>query len=267
MKILVTGSKGFIGSHLVNYLLKNGHEVKGIDRNNGFFEHLVPMNIDKIFKEFEPEVVIHLASNVSNDIDECFQDVGVAYGLLKKCKETGVKKFIFSSSVAVFGNSYPELEPINPYGLSKLQCEQWCNHFKKEGMNIVVLRFANVYGPNGRGVINQFIRKLKDKETLVMNNRGKQKRDFIWVDDIVKVIDMALSLRIVMPIDVSTGESHEIQTIVDLLIEKAGDFDVEHKNFPKEIGNSIVPNDYLSKFLGYSKFVSIREGIGKLWNQ
>ena len=99
MKILITGSEGFIGKHLVN-LLKEKHEIYGFDRNENKDLNILG-DIAEAFIEFKPYIVIHLASNISNDINECRDDVIALLNLLAFCKEFEVKKFIFTSSAAV----------------------------------------------------------------------------------------------------------------------------------------------------------------------
>ena len=212
---MITGYKGFIGEHLFRRLSSNGHELFGIDRHDGFFHNLVfDDNIANAFKRSNPDIIIHLASNISNDPFSCLEDIKIIIRLLDKSLAYKVKKFVFISSAAIYGDSFPDLKPINAYGISKLQCEQWCNHFSKLGLSIAILRLSNVYGPKGSGVINQFINNLKNGEPLIMNSHGKHIRDFIHIDDIIDAIAKSIDLTGIF--NVSTGKGHSVMDIVNI---------------------------------------------------
>ena len=175
--ILATGNRGFIGQNVFFTLCENStYKVIGYDRKEGY-ELCDKKQLQKIFAEFKPSVVVHLASNVSMEQDKCVEDVQALVNLLQMCEQHKVKKLIFTSSAAVYGNHYPEIIPVNSYGLSKLQCEQWCKFYVQRGMDITILRLANIYGSRGNGVINKFIENIKNQKPIIMYGDGHQKRD------------------------------------------------------------------------------------------
>ena len=262
MKILITGSEGFIGKHLVN-LLKEKHEIYGFDRNENKDLNILG-DIAEAFIEFKPYIVIHLASNISNDINECRDDVIALLNLLAFCKEFEVKKFIFTSSAAVYGDSYPKIIPINPYGIAKLQCEQWCEYYAKEyGINIIIMRLGNVYGVNGKGVINQFITQLKNNQPLTIFGDGKQLRNYVYIDSIIDIVNRYVEFKEWANFEVFDVATQEVHSLFDILynINNIIKKPIEINFLPKqkEIENSNI--------IGYNCKIKLQEGIEKLWNE
>jgi len=273
VKILVTGSEGFIGKHLVN-LLKEKHEIFEFDRNKNRNLNIIG-DLAEVFMEFKPDVVVHLASNISNDIDDCKNDIIALLNLLVFCRNFQVKKFIFTSSAAVYGNSYPNTVPINPYGIAKLQCEDWCNYYSELGLPIIILRLANVYGLNGKGIINQFTNRIKNNLSLIINNDGFQTRDYIHVTDVVNVIEQIIISDITNDtLNVSRNISTNIWELLGFF------YTITQKNlticFGPEIKNEIIISKLnnsdliMSEFLHTEKFrnfISLQKGIEDLWKK
>lgn len=265
MKILITGSEGFIGKHLVNYL-KDKHEILGLDRNNTPYSIELSdfEEIESQIYNFKPEVVVHLASNISDEFDECLEDIQSILNLLATCKEFNIKKFIFTSSAAVYGDSYPETKPISPYGISKLQCEQWCEYYKSLGLNITILRLGNVYGLNGKGVINKFMNNIKDNQALTIYGDGHQTRDFIYITDVIELIEKCIHEPNSSIFEIGTGIGSEIWDVVTALNRRPLTI-FHHPHTKKEIRKSILDNAKAYLFLNHQKFIKIEEGIEKLW--
>jgi len=215
-KVLITGILGFIGSNLAKKLIEKGFTVIGIDVKiakqlpyfNFFNVDLSQLKLDtyrkldRIFRGFNPDVVIHCASKI--DVEESFyipedyiQNNVISTTLITKyCSNYGVK-LIFTSSIAVYGKpkylpideNHP-LEPINPYGLSKKFCEEVIQYFFHYYNNFkyVILRLSNVYGFNCHGVIHKFITKLIKNGIPIIYGDGNQTRDFIYIDDVCELI-------------------------------------------------------------------------------
>jgi len=215
MKILVTGGAGFIGSHVVDLLIKNNHEVAIIDNLSSgkkeninykakfyhedlnFFE-----NIKKIFYEFNPEVVYHFAAQINlrksieDPIFDAKENILLTLNLLELSKEFRIKHFIFSSSCAVYGNidkvpitENDEKKPLSPYGISKLTIEKYLEYYNKiHNLKYTSLRYSNVYGPRQNtkseaGVIAIFLESMfAGKNPTIFG--GTQTRDFIYVEDV-----------------------------------------------------------------------------------
>jgi nucleoside-diphosphate-sugar epimerase len=219
MKCLVTGGAGFIGSHLVDALLERGDEVIVIDDfSAGKIENLpaegdslrivrrdICENLDDVFSS-GIEAVFHLAAmprvqfSIENPLKTHDVNVNGTLNLLNCCKKYNVKRFVFSSSSAVYGEQKikpfveeMKVKPISPYALHKLIGEYYCKLFYEVyGLKTVCLRYFNVYGtkmdPDGAYalVVGKFIKLISNGDKIIINGDGEQTRDFIHVDDIVK---------------------------------------------------------------------------------
>jgi len=223
MKALVTGGAGFIGSHVIEELLENNIEVVVVDNFvTGFQENIPPgvklykldlndAELSVVFEIEKPDYVIHLAAQASvmasiNDpyFDFFTNTVGTINVMLLS-KKNNVKKFLFASSAAVYGEPvYLPVDEKHPlsvqsfYALSKNSAENYIQHFAAtKGLDSCILRFSNVYGPrqneNGEaGVISIFINKLLKNEKIIIFD-GSQTRDFIYVKDVAVACRLALT--------------------------------------------------------------------------
>ena len=225
--VLVTGGAGFIGSHLVPRLLELGHSVTVLDNlSTGKLENLdgvldhpkfVFQRGDIRDKTIPNEVfdgvdsVIHLAAlidisaSVADPIQNHEVNVDGTFNMLHAAIKHNVKKFVFASSTAVYGDAKTlplqeniALHPISPYAASKVAGEAYCSAFAScFGLETIVLRFFNIYGPRSEnspysGVITKFLQKIIKGEVLTIDGDGEQTRDFIHVSDIVKAVILAL---------------------------------------------------------------------------
>lgn len=217
-KILVTGGAGFIGSHLVDKLVKEGQRVVIIDnlstgqkkfinpRAKFYKLDLTKANLKGVFAKEKPEVVFHLAAqrsvsfSLAHPLEDATNNIWGSLKLLENCLKFKVKKFIFiSSGGAIYGpaKEIPSKEttlekPLSPYGLSKLTVDNYLKNFYQgvKKLNGVSLRLSNVYGPRQdpegeAGVIAVFINNLIKNKLCYINGSGLQTRDFIYVDDVV----------------------------------------------------------------------------------
>ena len=219
MQCLVTGCAGFIGSHLVDKLLEQGHEVTGIDCFTDYYardtkEANISNALDhKNFKLIEedilemaeyPEVdfVFHLAAQagVRASWGNSFEiytrnNIEATQKLLEYYKDGKIKKFVYASSSSVYGDAELPmkednvLKPVSPYGVTKLAGENLCYlYWKNYNVPTVSLRYFTVYGPRQRPdmAIHKFVKAiLNDKEIMVYGD-GTQTRDFTFVDDVVR---------------------------------------------------------------------------------
>jgi len=225
--VLVTGGAGFIGSHLVPRLLELGYSVTVLDNlSNGKLENLEGVidhpkfmfqRGDILDKTLLNEVfggvdsVIHLAAlidisaSVADPILNHEVNVNGTFNMLHAAVKHDVKKFVFASSTAVYGDAKTlplqenfALHPISPYSAAKVAGEAYCSAFAScFGLETVVLRFFNVYGSRSgdspySGVITKFLQKIVKGEALTIDGDGEQTRDFIHVSDIVKAVILAL---------------------------------------------------------------------------
>ena len=210
MKVLVTGGAGFIGSHVVDRLLQEGHDVVVVDNLVTGKRKNVPKvaqfykldienpKLERIFRNERPAVVFHLAAqmNVRRSVEDPMFDAQVnvlgTLNVLEQASKHGARKVIFSSSGgAIYGEqlAFPAPEshitqPLSPYGISKLCGEHYLSYYHRlSGIQVVSLRYANVYGPRQdpdgeAGVVAIFIQKMLHGEQAVVNGNGRQTRDF-----------------------------------------------------------------------------------------
>lgn len=225
--VLVTGGAGFIGSHLVPQLLEKGHKVTVLDNlSTGKLENLEGVldhpkfmfqRRDILDKTIPKEVfdgfdsIIHLAAliDISASVADPRQNhevnVDGTFNMLHEAIKHNVKKFVFASSTAVYGDAKTlplqeniALRPISPYAASKVAGEAYCSAFAScFGLETIALRFFNIYGKRSEnspysGVITKFLQKIIKGRVLTIDGDGKQTRDFIHVSDIVKAVILAL---------------------------------------------------------------------------
>lgn len=303
-KILVTGGAGFIGSHLVDRLMKEGYEVVVLDNffsgkienvkhhlDNGKF-HLTKGDVRNSDDAKEAiknvDAVFHLAAIVSVPLSIkdplLVNDANVrgTLNLLEASSKAYVDRFIFASSCAVYGevdslpiNEHHPTSPIAPYAASKLAAEYYCKVFYENyGLNTLCLRYFNVYGPRQvknyySGVITQFIDRLKKIKPPIIYGDGQQTRDFVHVEDIVEANMLALNCQHEFGevINVGTGKPTTINRLAEVLLELSGRSDLKPKYAaPRkgDIRNSCADISKAKRALGYEPKVTLKKGLRTL---
>jgi UDP-glucose 4-epimerase len=310
MKILVTGSAGFIASHLIEELLKdennyiigidNFHSgtkenldfIKSIDSKNKFefieadirnFEE-----INKIIRDKKIKYIYHLAAIVSvqesilNPLLSNEVNVKGTLNILESAKLNSVRRVVFSSSAAVYGDetSQPKNEisitkPISPYGYEKLIGEQYMRLYSElYGIETVILRYFNVYGERQSvtsdysGVISIFENRFKKNEIPNIYGDGEQFRDFVYVKDIAKANIKAMNISNIVGeiFCVGTAQKVSINNLLTVLNKKySKKIKANYLSFRQgDIKESICDNSKIKQFLELEKFVKFEEGILKL---
>lgn len=260
-KYLVTGGAGFIGSHLVDRLIREGNSVAVIDDlSTGKKENLNPKaafydvdinapEIKGIFKKENPEVIFHLAAqiNLRDSVINPLKDaqtnvlgslnvIGNFLAINRKRLDDQKIKFIFSSTGgAIYGdaNIIPTPEtyrefPLSPYGVAKLAVERYLNYYHEAfGMSYTILRYANVYGPRQNskgeaGVVAIFCDKMLAGIQPEITGDGLQTRDFVYVQDVVNANILATNLDCCGTYNIGTGVEININRIFDLLNDLFG---------------------------------------------
>lgn len=298
MKALVTGGAGFIGSHLTDELIANGAEVHIIDNlSTGLKQNLQPsakLYIDdlrsdtcyELIKRIKPDFVFHLAAQV--DVQRSIMDpnfdatinINGTIRLVAACKQAGVKKMIFASSSAVYGESNQKRisedsdpAPISYYGLSKCVAENYIRLYHQlNSFNYSILRFSNVFGPrqtaNGEGgVIAIFMNRVKNGLPLTVHGSGNQTRDFIFVKDVARANIAAIRHGDHETINVSTGLRTSINNLVHMIKMIHGS-SVEVIYGPERSGDifdSCLDNTKAEQILGWRPKGSLFEGISQTY--
>ncbi len=249
--VLVTGGAGFIGSHLVDRLLADGHTVAIIDNlstgklknlNHGAAFHHVDIAsgaLPDIFRRVQPDVVFHLAAQTSvsastkRPVEDGETNVMGTLRLLEAARQMGIDKFIYSSTGgALYGepaqnpcSEETRVAPLSPYGLSKYLGEQYVELYSRAyQLNHTILRYGNVYGPRQdpkgeSGVVSIFARAMLDGKQPRIFGDGEQERDFVYVDDVVEANIRAMKRGDGGTFNIGTGCGASVNQICDLLKE------------------------------------------------
>lgn len=297
MKIVVTGGAGFIGSHIVDAYIQQGHQVFVIDdlstgskANVNPEAVFYPMDIAqpyaaKILTEINPDVLNHHAAqmdlrrSVADPLLDARINIIGLLNLLEACKDLRVKKVIFASSGgAVYGEqeSFPAGEdhptrPLSPYGVSKLTGELYLAYYREGfGLPYVALRYSNVYGPRQSttgeaGVIAIFISRLLTGKSPLINGDGKQTRDYVYVGDVVAANLAALETSHVGPVNIGTGVESDVVTLCRVLREGVG-AEIDAVHGPAKIGEqrrSCLDASRAGQVLGWKARMSLKEGLAK----
>ena len=300
MKILVTGGAGFIGKHLVEFLLEKNNVVTIFDNFSNSTKESINGIIKKGAKIIEgditkvsdiekitgdQEIVIHLAAKISvsesitNPSNTFLVNINGTRNILEFCEKSKINHIIVASSAAVYGegNQYTKiietqkLNPISPYGESKMKMEQEIEKFvKNKNLTCTILRFFNIYGLNQSdeyaGVISKFLKKANQKEDLEIFGDGLQTRDFVSINDVVNSINNAVELKKSGIYNIATGESISIKKLAEKIINiSRKDLKVLYFN-PKnnEIKFSQASIESSKKDLKYMPKVNLDKGIKEL---
>jgi len=297
-KILITGGAGFIGSHLADKLIEQGHQVvivdnlstgkkENINSKAKFYQiDISDAELLDIFKEEELEVVFHLAAqidirkSVADPIEDAKTNILGSLNLLENCKKFNIKKVVFiSTGGAIYGDTtivptpeeYSAL-PVSPYGVAKLSVEKYLNYYYKFfGLNYVALRLANVYGPRQdplgeAGVIAIFCNKLLKNEQPIIYGDGKQTRDYIFVDDVVNAGILALKQDKIGIFNVGTEKETSVNELFQKLTEVM-DLKIEPIYNPSREGEqqrSCLDCSKIKKEFGWEPNYDLKKGIEEI---
>ena len=300
-KALVTGGGGFIGSHLVERLLRDGLDARVLDNfATGHRVNLAAVEADVELIEGDIqsyervhnavrgcEVVFHLAAlpsvprSIQDPLTSTASNVTGTLNVLLASRDEGVRRVVFSSSSSVYGpqREYPQREdaaarPISPYGVSKLAAEGYCRAFTQVyGLETVALRYFNVFGPRQdplsqySAVIPKFITAVLEGERPVIFGDGEQSRDFTYVDNTVEGTLLASTADGVAgdTFNLACGEATTLNQLLDHVREISAK-DVEaiyEERQPGDLQRSQADISRAREALGYEPEVDIRAGLEK----
>lgn len=295
MKVLITGGAGFIGSNVVDLFISEGHDVIVVDNlSQGKIENLNNcarfykcdiLDMDKlevIFTTEQPEVVIHNAAQIDVQVSlkkpsiDSEINIKGTINILECCRKFEVKKIIYPSSAAVYGDpkylpvdEEHEVNPISFYGISKHTPEHYIKTYSElYDIKYTIFRYANVYGirqdPKGEGgVISIFVDKFLNGEKPVIFGDGEQTRDFIYVKDIARANLAALNNGDNIICNISTQTQISVNHLVDVMKDIIGS-DLEAIYKEKRCGDikdSSLKNKKACALLGWSPEYSLEEGL------
>jgi UDP-glucose 4-epimerase len=300
MRVLVTGGAGFVGANLVRLLGAGGHDIRIVDDfRTGREEYVTDLGAEVVRGEIgdtalvtelasDVDAIIHLAAagsvvdSVADPIANFEANARGTFSVLNAARAADVGRVVFSSTGgALIGNAEPPVneqslpKPISPYGASKLAAEAYCHAFAKSyGMTTVALRFANVYGPysgHKKGAITVFLRALHEGRPLQIYGDGKASRDFMYVDDICRGIELGLT-RDLEPGTVAhlaTGVETSVWQLADACRRVVGlpDHPIELlQPRPGEVDRNFATFDYAREVLGFEPSVALDDGLALTWD-
>ena len=297
MRFAVTGGAGFVGSNLVKLLVKKGHDVSVIDNlHTGKLENLEEIR-DKIeFKNIDIQDY-HLMEQELKNIDGVFHQAALtvvqdSFKMPDKYHNVNVKgtenifkiaqknnfKVVYASSSSVYGHKeiVPILEsfdknPINPYGKTKLDDEFLAEKYSKLGVNIIGLRYFNIFGKGQTleyaGVITKFLNRLRDRKSPIIFGTGSQIRDFIHVEDIANANFLAMTSKVSNShVNIGTGTSISILELANMMIEESG-LDLEpimSKSLEGDIAKSQADITLAKKEFGWEPKLQLRDWLKEI---
>ncbi|PSO04160.1 hypothetical protein B9Q12_02870 [Candidatus Marsarchaeota G2 archaeon ECH_B_SAG-G06] len=269
--VLVAGGAGFIGSHVVDLLVEAGNYVvvlddlssgklKNIEKHvdSGSVEFIRGSVVDREFvlnTVKNVDAVVNLAGkgNLANSVEDPvpYHEVNVTgtFNLLLACKTNAIKKFIFSSSGSVYKDQAKPiseecaLDPASPYAASKICAEFYCKTFARVyGIQEVVLRFFNVYGPRREnssygGAVTSFMLSVLKGEPLTLYGKGTDVRDYVYVKDVARAVLLALKQGITGEYNVGTGVGTDTITLIRT-IERVVGKQAQIISAPKRLGDT-----------------------------
>lgn len=311
-RIIITGASGFIGSNLANHLNRQNYEILGIDNFNNYYDvklkykrkkflcknikiiksDITNFNqIKKIFFDFKPNVVIHLAAqpgvknSILNPKDYIDNNILGSLNILELSKQLKIKHLIMASTSSVYGNNkkvpYSESDntshPKSFYAASKKSMELLAYYYSNYwSINISILRFFTVYGPWGRPdmAIFKFTDAISNNKEIMLNNHGNMWRDFTYIDDLVESIYRLVKIKpkkLFNTFNIGSSVPVKISNLIKILEKKL------HKkakiiNKPynsAEMIKTYSKNDLLEKLIKYKPNTNLDIGLSRYieWHQ
>lgn len=295
MKVLVTGGAGFIGSHIVDALVEKGMQVSIIDNlSTGLIKNINPAaklfrkdirdaEVKDLFLDEQFDCVVHeaaqttVAKSLVNPYYDCEVNILGLVNLLEASRVSGVKRFVFASSAAVYGDTelLPIAEtcnkqPVSFYAESKLTGEHYLEkYYRNFGLEYVILRYANVYGERQAdsgegGVISIFLKNLVLGNICTVYGDGNQTRDYVYVKDVAAANCQALITSQVNKIfNISTGIETSLNELITVLAQLTKQFPAITYVSPRpnDIKRSVLDNRAAETALSWKPVFSLQSGL------
>ena len=300
---LVTGGAGFIGSHLCDRLLAEGHRVVAVDdlstgrianlsEARGYGSEFTFFNMDvradgllSLFERHRPEVMMHVAAQaaVSTSVEDPVHDAAVnvmgLLNLMECCVKTGVRKVVYAASGGTLYGEPRKLpvketaigRPVSPYGISKKVGIDYLAYYEREhGVAYTALALANVYGPRQNpdgeaGVVAIFASRMLVGQTPTIFGDGNQTRDYVFVDDVVHAFALAAGRGDGRLVNVGTGLETSVNGLSRLLAALSG-FTGQPAQGPARPGDlrrSALDPSLAEEVLGWRPWTHLEDGLGE----
>lgn len=294
MRVLVTGGAGFIGSYVTKFLLIEGHQVTVVDDLSGGHQEFLDKRAQFIKADISNQTlmeevlrnhdaVIHMASfievgeSVKKPVEFARNNILGTISLLEAMRKANVKKLIFSSSACVYGRPKKlpivESDPLgqqeNPYGITKVTMEQFCQLYHNlYNFDVTILRYFNPYGPfelhtPETHAIPNFIKAALSKQAIPLYWKGEQIRDFIYIEDLAKAHIMALPLTGIHFYNVGTESGVKVTTVIEKIFHLIGyKVDIEDKGQRAgDVPALVASSQQIRLDLGWNPQVDLDEGL------
>jgi UDP-glucose 4-epimerase len=297
MNILVTGGAGFIGSHVADALLKDGHTVTILDNLSTGKKENIPTGAElcvadirsaeaaTLIRQRRFDVLVHHAAqmDVWASVADPGRDADINIrgflNLMEAARGRGLQKVVFASTGgAIYGEpvyapqdeEHP-LRPLSPYGITKLATEKYLQFYRHQyGIDAVILRYANVYGPRQNahgdaGVVAIFSELMLGGEPPTINGTGEQTRDYVFVGDVVRANLAALIHDGSGTFNVGTGREVSVNALYNMIRSEAGALtQMQHgPGKPGEQQRSVLDSNRAAATLGWRPTVSVQDGIAR----
>ena len=300
-KVLITGIAGLLGSHLSRFLLDKGYQVYGIDDLSGGYEENIPKgikffcygladkhNLVRIFEEIKPDYVYHFAAYAAEGLSPFIRNFNYSNNLLcsvnviNECIKNDVKKIIFTSSMAVYGeNEVPftedmQLAPADPYGISKYAVEMDLKQASEQfGLNYSIVRPHNVIGiyqniwDKYRNVIGIWIRRVLDKEPIQIFGDGKQTRAFSDVKYCLEPFEKLMTMGDKETFNLGSDKEYTLNEIAAIIWEIVQEFGyeakMEYKEQRHEVKNAYCSHQKAKQILDFDDNTKIEKTVREMF--
>lgn len=301
MNILVTGVAGLLGSRFSSWLLEQNKNINVIgvdDLSGGYVENIDPKikfyesnclddKINKIFKETKPELVYHFAAYAAEGLSPFIRKFNYNNNLLStanivnNCINHNVKRLIFTSSMAVYGNNVPPFDeimlrnPIDPYGVAKAACEQDIEIAGiQHGLDWCIIRPHNVYGKNQniwdkyRNVLGIWMYQNLNNKPITIYGTGEQKRAFSYIDDCLNPLWLAGTSESASKQIINLGgiQEHSINNAADIILKVMGSGKKVYLEERHEVKYAWSTWKKSQDILFYEDKTSLKDGLTEMWN-
>ena len=298
MKFVITGGAGFIGSHIAKHLVDENHDVTVIDNlSRGRLENLSKIKEEIVFRKmdildfdslkeviFNSDGIFHQAALTSVPESftqkEKYHNVNVkgTENIFKLAKEFR-KKVVYASSSSIYGNTTTilihensEKNPINPYGVTKLDDEKLAKKYHNLGLSVIGLRYFNVYGigqtNDYAGVITKFIDQINLNKSPIIFGDGTHTRDFKSVEDIAKANLLSMESKTDFSfLNVGTGISTSIKELAEVMIELSGKkMEINYDDLPLgDVKDSLADVSLAKRLINWNYETSLKTGLKKFF--